>query len=496
MYRQEVDNVSNRLDTVQDNLNDRIDTVQDNLESLSTVTDGLVSYRKKMLIDVNDYGADPTGTTDSTTAFKNAIQAATDAKVQGIYVGNGNYKIIEGNIVIDGGLRIFGNLNFFPQEFFTAGIPDGNSRIDVEADIAFIVNGYTVSNYQFGPICIKGVKVVGNSSNTFMRFTATGGSTRPSKIENCEFVAFQNVIEMRPTRTGTMLDCLTIDTSIFRSNQYIIWSDEAYFVGTSYASLGSLFMFDCVVDAGFGLITYNTHGCLRFYNNIFEGTTRDTDVHLHLNDRGSAVFDGCYFEALHGSINVYGRKTASQAYSNFVEKNTSSFGGADLIWNVKDCIVDMNCKIISPHYFTSCVFASCESYSIGKGSYGVLHSVIASDHPTQATPGSSYGIVANKPLYTPAQMGDCTFTLNQDSEVIIYGYKLNGNTAFTLYDANNETVIAITLPYESGLWFISLADTLTSGEYRITTGGSVPNMARVNANDSWYVNYRIMMGIA
>ena len=86
-------------------------------------------------LDVLDFGADPTGTADSTTALQNAIDAvSTDTGIQGrILLGRGTFKF-SGTLILRKNVQIVGRGLRFVSVLKPVGDFGGNPCISVDGD--------------------------------------------------------------------------------------------------------------------------------------------------------------------------------------------------------------------------------------------------------------------------------------------------------------------------------------------------------------------------
>ena len=493
MYRQEVASVSSSLplnafseQTVKqtiDNLESSTQTDLSNLDtSLRSYVDASILQKTISLINVNDYGADPTGTTDSSAAFQAAINVAIAGRSAGVYVGNGNY-LIESEITVNGPLNLFGNPGIYPCELANPNdMPELNSRIDIHGEGCFIVNGFNMGSYEFAPLRLEGIAFVGDArTNSAIVYKAAGGSTRPSVIRKCRIGSFDKFISFVPSHESPQLDCLTVSDTIFRNNNYIFYADVQ--------GISSALFTGCVIDNSFGMKSTKIHGCLMFQNTIIEQTTGTPDslVDLDFIYRGNCVFDGCYFEALHGHINITGTKESSRNGTEFTFVNNSYYGGANFPWTITNCIVRFSCRPLPVFYFISCLLAELDAQSFGKGSSFVILGRVPNNKPIVTPTANPTNYVGPYPIYS--SIPQMIINVAALSDLVIYGVKWTGLKNMTLTPTEGDPIV-IQLPYESGAWCVSL-DSVPAETYELTfSGGSigVPSVTIQNHTDTWACN--------
>lgn len=100
-------------------------------------------------INVLDFGADPTGSADSTTAFTDAYTAALNNGV-GVYVPNGTYKILDSSNFAGQSYPLNKPINIWTGQDVTY---IGNVVLGVYPSIpcfgASVINGYNLNNYTY-----------------------------------------------------------------------------------------------------------------------------------------------------------------------------------------------------------------------------------------------------------------------------------------------------------------------------------------------------------
>lgn len=244
----------------------------------------LFARRDVWVQNVLDYGADPTGGADSSTAIQNAVNWTTSANRGIIYFPAGTYKI--GSPITFNGVSINDNLSI---QFL--GVGQGSSLFTS----GMSAGGYIFDRHSASPNNTTGLRVFqglllqnSNDSGGCVRI----GSTNGAVFRDCNFSGF---------------NCVTTEDSAGVSSQNVMF-DNCTFVGTGGGTLGG----SNVIIGGAGA--------------AMSCDSRNNDTAWRIYGNGLNIF-GCRCENANTGF-LLGRDSAgtNQGASGFSIQNTSTEG--------------------------------------------------------------------------------------------------------------------------------------------------------------------------
>lgn len=190
-------------------------------------------------VSVVDYGADPTGTQDSSVAIQAAVDATRETSFQGggiLYFPSGTYKV-SNTINLHTKMKILGN----------------NSAIQPDADLTKSIFLFENSSGLVGEITIQdfwiydtysGVPAVACKCKHFIEFKSTGGgfyNIKVSNIYSARSIAMKSVVGFTGLRENIVPDIIEIGHIDVSKNPLIPWvvslEKDA---GATFGSMGSL----------------------------------------------------------------------------------------------------------------------------------------------------------------------------------------------------------------------------------------------------------------
>lgn len=168
-----------------------------------------------LYINVLQYGADPTGTNDSTSAIQAAISAASSTAGSAVFFPAGVY-LVSSTITFPGNIALLGS-----------GDADGGTIIKAKASAALTTpvlasaDWYNNSTTCGNPVEIRDIKIDGNSANSGTSGTAAHGIVMMnfwSIIERCSIIgATGDGLQVSAhSRNGTHITNTSVETKISR----------------------------------------------------------------------------------------------------------------------------------------------------------------------------------------------------------------------------------------------------------------------------------------
>ena len=253
-----------------------------------------VEAKLAQTISVLDFGADPTGVADSTTAIQDAIDAAPQGGA--VYVPNGTYEISNA-LVIDKALTIYGD---GPGKWYDS--LGGSIITQTDATKNVFTLKASVAQYAFGAYGLNNVNfrdlaITGPSSSSYCArgigcdTTVNGGDYH---IRECTFTN----IETRFCNTGIELVgiCYLNDFygGVFSQcgTGFALYKGAASDRGGQTRFFGTTF--DIITDACIQWNTDTTSGDL----SMFGCTLADAHYGIVSNEEAQLMISGCSFENL------------------------------------------------------------------------------------------------------------------------------------------------------------------------------------------------------
>lgn len=203
-------------------------------------------------VNVLDYGADPTGTTDSTSAINNAIAAGNN-----IYIPQGTYNI-NGQLTIGVNKRIVGagvNTTLYMQSNVKLiDTPNAfklnNIRVILQAtqtETVIKLDANTGSAYQMNQIDLSGLTIQGNNANCVaIHFKCTNGS----------YMAYNNMHDIAVVAEGVQQACILFEVD----------NSASFIQGNTFNNMN-------LIRGGIRYISNGvTNNSTRMIGNYFDGT--------------------------------------------------------------------------------------------------------------------------------------------------------------------------------------------------------------------------------
>ena len=279
----------------------------------------LLNIKKCGYIDLRWLGADPTGTTDTSSIFATALTLSnkkyiTPIKVIGKFLIDTEIDFI-GSLAligeyIPGSRQLVGNQNN-PNAIFNPP-----SQIIINDSItAFKIAGLgDIMGPQASALYIKNIDFTSvNSSKTgnLIELNAWGAPSRPSIINACGCHGINSFIKSNnedSANRDTLIGNLDIGNCEFYLNGKIFDIQ----VGSLGNSLVNCNIHDNVIEQGGGFTIQGLIGPNSIYNNILENLT--TDIEIMLTSRGKICINNNYFEANDQNIDIKGRYASNNKY--------------------------------------------------------------------------------------------------------------------------------------------------------------------------------------
>lgn len=205
-------------------------------------------------INVADYGTDPTGNSDSTTALTNAFNAANIATGAYVYFPPGTYKITE-ELTVPANCYVFG----------APGGPGTSGGVTIKQYTDAILGWFTVAST--ADVVIEGIDFQSNSAAFTGRMIYAGGISGGRVIlRNCSFGAFagDNLVTASTTAYLIAEDCLFASAGetqdfIDLTTQSVATLSNCRFIGTGglanfeAAASCRVYLSDCDIYSDTGL---------------------------------------------------------------------------------------------------------------------------------------------------------------------------------------------------------------------------------------------------
>ncbi|MDX8363748.1 right-handed parallel beta-helix repeat-containing protein [Cytobacillus sp. IB215665] len=100
------------------------------------------------VVNILDYGADPTGNSDSTGAIQSAFDAAVSGDVKTVYIPNGNYSIYD-SLLVEGSINIVGDGKEYSKLIWKETSNTGNE------DLIYLSNGSRTDNFTWSDFRVQ-----------------------------------------------------------------------------------------------------------------------------------------------------------------------------------------------------------------------------------------------------------------------------------------------------------------------------------------------------
>jgi hypothetical protein len=395
------------------------------------------------VVNVLDYGADPTGATDSAAAIQAAINSLGTYERGTVFIPKGAYKVASS-------ISVGGTASAYP--LVIKGVGQGTQIINAAsaAKPTFLCKG----NHWF----LKDMLLTGNSTNPNNGIEIDGTTIQTIRwnIENivCQMAGVG--IQMQNTNTGVIRDykswpdsndnSLTIAQTVSAADI----SHGIYALGT-YAHDVSIYDADCVVRANWGAgvsgIKWSTSGNsynVRIFGGLLQGGADNAHFGLNISRVIGLVVEGVYHET---SILQF----SNCAHGSISGTNVAGVGGQIQLLNNTQYMtfIGCNCGVLN------IIDSSC-TYNKFEGCY--FPTTINVDASETSLPTNSFENLKN---YTISKYGGIRYktvtyvasmTPNcRDGDIFVI--TATNSTAFTINAATNGVngmVIKITVRNTSG----------------------------------------------